>query len=59
MMAIGDPVGDAINSFKDKALIYLDELKWVVFDKQFWLGTMLFAALALVLTLDGCMRRGV
>lgn len=54
-----DPVKDFLQATWDKLLINLDELKHLVFDKTFWLGTLSFAARVLVMLLDGCMRRGI
>ncbi len=54
-----DPVKDAFTELGDKTLIFLDELKWVIFDKQFWLGTLTFIAILMVILMDGYMRREV
>ena len=43
---------DAFSRLGDSILIELDELKHIVYGKQFWLGTLMFGALTLVLLMD-------
>jgi hypothetical protein len=54
-----DPIREAFTRLGDKVLINLEELKYLINDRQFWVGTLTFMVMALVILLDGCMRRGV
>ena len=53
-----DPVREAFTRLGDKVLIAFDELRLIVWDRNFWLGTLSFAAMVLVILIEGCMRRG-
>ena len=54
-----DPAREAFTKLGDKALIQLEELRIVIWDRNFWIGTITFLAMALVIAIDGWIRRGV
>ena len=54
-----DPVRSFLTELLDGILIGIDELRFIVWNPQFWAGTITFMALVAVIAMDGCMRRGV
>lgn len=54
-----DPIREAFTRLGDKVLIKLDELRFIAWDRDFWIATLSFIAMVLVMSIEGCMRRGI
>ena len=54
-----DPVRSLIIELFDGLMLGIDELRFFLWNPQFWTGTITFMALVAVIAIDGCMRRGV